>query len=420
MPKVYVNARPSFLLFVAAAVMTAGCATSARSTLFPATQSLESGRVQSAGAVVTTIYSFGSQERDGESPEAGLVDLNGTLYGSTASGGAYKSGRVCGRDGGCGTLFSVTPSGTETVIYNFRPGGRQGANPQAALVVFKGELYGTTSYGGSNECFGGYGCGTVFSLTTTGAEKVLHRFNGSDGESPVSKLLSAGGTFYGTAEAGGASAYGTVFSVTPAGTYRVLHSFAGGNDGEYPSAGLVNVNGIFYGTTSAGGKYGYGIVFSITPSGGEKIVHAFNGSDGKFPEAALTNVNGTLYGTATEGGHANGVVFSLKTNGDEIVLHRFAGGNDGALPLANLLNVNGTLFGTTQGGGAMGCGSSGCGTVFSITTAGVEKVLYRFTGGVDDGAGPQAGLVNVNGTLYGTTVAGGANRFGAVYSVTGF
>jgi uncharacterized repeat protein (TIGR03803 family) len=134
-------------------------------------------------------------------------------------------------------------------------------------------LYGTTSASGGSgfTCINGPGCGTVFSVTLNGTEKVLHAFSGSgtDGFEPVAGLIEVHGTLYGTTEAGGQYGYGTVFSINQHGTEKVLYSFKGGNDGASPMASLIDVNATFYGTTSAGGtgscNGGCGTVFSITP-----------------------------------------------------------------------------------------------------------------------------------------------------------
>jgi uncharacterized repeat protein (TIGR03803 family) len=137
------------------------------------------------------------------------------------------------------------------------------------------------------------------------------------------------------------------------------------------------------------------------------VLYSFKGKDGADPGAGLLNVNGTLYGTTTGGGKycrgsdGCGTVFSITTSGKETVLHSFGGTGDSGYPKAGLLNVNGTLYGTTAGGGA-----NGSGTVFSITTSGAETVLYSFKGG-KDGKAPSAGLLNVKGTLYGSTEVGG-------------
>jgi len=205
----------------------------------------------------------------------------------------------------------------------------------------------------------------------------------------------------------------------------VLHSFAGYNqgDGLEPEAGLINIKGTLYGTTSGGGANCCGTVFSITPSGTETVLHSFGGSgDGGYPYAGLINVKGTLYGTTVSGGSSSckhntlvgcGTIFSITPSGIERVLHTFAGGSgDGANPYAALLNVNGTLYGTTEEGGVHGHG-----TVFKVTPRGKETVLHSF-GGSGDGAHPYAGLINVKGTLYGTTARGGANNDGTVFSLT--
>jgi uncharacterized repeat protein (TIGR03803 family) len=189
--------------------------------------------------------------------------------------------------------------------------------------------------------------------------------------------------------------------------------------GAPPSLGrLVDLNGTLYGTASGGGKYGQGAVFSLSTSGGEKLLYSFKGGskDGADPEGGLNAVKHTLYGTTARGGaHGDGTVFSITPTGTETVLHSFTG-SDGNFPLATLLNVNGTLYGTTSSGGAYGYG-----TVFSITLSGHETVLYSFSGppsGGFDGAHPESGVIDVNGTLYGTTYLGGADGTGTVYSIT--
>jgi uncharacterized repeat protein (TIGR03803 family) len=129
--------------------------------------------------------------------------------------------------------------------------------------------------------------------------------------------------------------------------------------------------------------------------------------DGSHPNAGLLDVNGTLYGTTANGGGGSGTVYRISTSGVEKVLHRFLGGADGISPESVLVDVNGTLYGTTRVGGGSGC-SYGCGTVYRVSASGTEKVLYAFKGG-SDGAYPIAGLIDVNGTLYGTTSEGGSS-----------
>jgi uncharacterized repeat protein (TIGR03803 family) len=99
------------------------------------------------------------------------------------------------------------------------------------------------------------------------------------------------------------------------------------------------------------------------------------------------------------------------------VLHSFGNGTDGSKPSAGLIDVQGTLYGTTRSGGGSPSCTSGCGTVFSVTTGGTENVLHSFGDGTD-GAQPFAGLVDVKGTLYGTTAQGGTYGYGTVFALT--
>jgi uncharacterized repeat protein (TIGR03803 family) len=313
------------------------------------------------------------------------------------------------------------PSGKETVLHSFAGSG-DGKYPDAGLITVKGTLYGTTSDGGGSGCYNGTGCGTVFSITSSGTETVLHSFPYGDGSQPEAGLINVKGTLYGTTHNGGANNVGTVFSITTSGTETVLYSFKGGTgDGDYPAAALLNVKGTLYGTTYAGGTSGNcsggcGTVFKITTSGTETVLHSFaGGKHGIYPDAGLINVNGTLYGTTSFGGASgDGTVFSITPSGKETVLHSFgASAGDGTNPYAGLINVKGTLYGTTVDGGA-----NDAGTVFKITPSGKETVLYSFGLGSGDGNEPEAGLLNVSGTLYGTTFEGGANNDGTVFSLS--
>jgi uncharacterized repeat protein (TIGR03803 family) len=288
-----------------------------------------------------------------------LIDVDGTLYSTTRWGGGQSTGG--------GTVFSITTSGKEHVLHAFGPRKSDGGNPDAPLIAFKGNIYGATTIGGKTFSGGG----TFFSLTTGGTEKVLH--------------------------------------------------FFGGRRGAAVQAGLIDVGGVLYGAASTGGAYKKGAVFRITPTGSEKVLHSFSGSpDGWRPFASLIDVNGTLYGTTYYGGAYNngGTVYSITTSGVEKVLYSFAGSPDGSNPNAGLIDVNGTLYGTTVKGGAYRSDSGdGCGTVFSLTTGGTEQVLHSF-GGTPDGALPYAGLIEVDGTLYGTTYIGGTYDQGTVFGMT--
>ena len=164
----------------------------------------------------------------------------------------------------------------------------------------------------------------------------------------------------------------------------------------------------------------------VLPASSFRVLYRFAGSpDGAIPYADLINVEGKLYGTTLEGGRSRcgyglgcGTVYSVTTAGSEKVRHTFAGGTDGDLPYASLIDVNDTLYGTTRYGGGSGCAQNfGCGTIYRTSVTGSEKVLYRFTN-YSNGTQPFAGLINVNGTLYGTTAYGGSSDNGTVFSMS--
>jgi uncharacterized repeat protein (TIGR03803 family) len=215
------------------------------------------------------------------------------------------------------------------VLHNFQSNFRDGFNPDAGLIFDgSGNLYGTTFYGGPT------GGGTVFELTPKAGggwtEKILHSFGGKgDGSEPRAGLIFDGsGNLYGTTSSGGSDGYGAVFELTPkAGggwTEKLLHSFIvnGKNDGNSPVSGLVlDSSGNLYGTTQYGGTYYVGTVFELTPKAGggwtEKIVHNFdsnNHKDGYSPVAGLIiDATGNLFGTTYSGGtYGYGTVFGIK------------------------------------------------------------------------------------------------------------
>jgi uncharacterized repeat protein (TIGR03803 family) len=165
------------------------------------------------------------------------------------------------------------------------------------------------------------------------------------------------------------------------------------------------------------------------------VLQSFNGTDGANPYASLIDVKGTLYGTTFYGGsgsfcgsHPCGTVFSVTTAGVGEVLYSFCSQpqcKDGQAPAAGVINVEGTLYGTTYEGGSY-CESqhtSGCGTVFAGDRGtGKEKVIHSFCPGgyqraCTDGGGPEAGLIDINGTLYGTA-GGGAYNGGVVFALS--
>lgn len=240
-----------------------------------------------------------------------------------------------------------------------------------------------------------------------------------DGMEPAAGMIAVGNTLYGTTQAGGQGGAGAVFTSSTSGNEHVIYSFgSGGTDGVLPFAGLVSLGGEFYGTTSAGGTSGVGAVYRVSKTGSEKLLYSFKGgSDGSSPYAPLVVYKGALYGTTYVGGNKAcpqgcGTVFEVTTAGKEHVLYAFKGNSDGIGPLAGLVVLGSEFYGTTANGG-----KNGGGTVFKVNAAGKEQLVYAFKG-TDDGGEPEAGLVVLGGKLYGTTNTAGKNFNGVVFSTT--
>lgn len=195
-------------------------------------------------------------------------------------------------------------------------------------------------------------------------------------------------------------------------TFSVFYNF-NFTDGSAPNGGLIlDSAGNFYGTTQFGGSFNRGNIFKLNSTGQETVLYTFTGStDGGIPIGRLIrDSQGNLYGITSVGGDPTcscGTVFELTANGSLVVLHAFLGGTDGAQNPGQaelgLVMVNGNLYGSASFGGVSGCdGNLGCGVLFKVTLAGVETVLYRFTGQAD-GAFPQDLITDAAGNIYGAT-----------------
>jgi uncharacterized repeat protein (TIGR03803 family) len=264
----------------------------------------------------------------------------------------------------------------------------------------------------------------------TATETVLHSFSAApgDGAEPWygSLLLAGDGNFYGLTYLGGAHDGGTAFKMTPAGVETVLWSFGNGNDGSAPYDSLIQASdGNFYGTTNLGGLYQRGTVFKLTPAGVETVLWSFGKvNDGDNPYGSLIQASdGNFYGMTYIGGmysgyvggiYRGGTVFKITPAGVETVLWSFGNGNDGNMPYGNLIiGSDGSFYGMTYAGGA-----NGEGIIFKITPAGEETVLWSF-GGSGDGAHPGGSLIlGTDGNFYGMTIDGGANNAGVIFKFT--
>jgi uncharacterized repeat protein (TIGR03803 family) len=266
--------------------------------------------------VEKVLYNF-TGGADGGCAWGGPVLNSGVLYGATGCGGSYGGGVV---------YKVVVKTGRETVLHSF--GGSDGAESFSSLALDKTRevLYGTAYYGGSS------GYGVVFRQDIkTSTYKVLYNFTGPpDGESPFGALaLDPDGNLYGTTSWGGTGdcfsyGCGVVFKLVPkTGAETVLYSFTGGADGAFPFGSVIrSKEGKLYGTTECGGftacPQGYGTVFEVT-EGSATVLHTFNYSDGANPFSGVImdskrDLYGTTYGggSGTECGGGCGVVWEMK------------------------------------------------------------------------------------------------------------
>ena len=347
----------------------------------------------------TVLYNFTSGA-DGGYPNAGVIrDSAGNLYGTTVGGGTA----------GAGVVYKLDTAGHETVLYSFT-GWADGGGPYAGVIGDSaGNLYGTTIYRGTANK------GVVYKVDSAGHETVLYSFPaGADGENSNAGVIGdTAGNLYGTTQNGGAANRGVVYKLDSAGHETVLYTFTGGADGANPYAGVIRDSaGNLYGTTFQGGTVGAGVVYKVDTTGRQTVLYSFtDGADGGYPWAGVIRDSaGNLYGTTCQGGRGGGVVYKLDTAGQETVLYSFTGYADGGYPCAGVIRDSaGNLYGTTQSGG-----TTGKGTVYKVDSAGHE-VLYSFTGGADGGQ-PYAGVIRDSaGNLYGTAYYGGSADAGVVY-----
>ncbi len=353
----------------------------------------------SCGATVeTVIHSFIPSE--GTSPWGSLLlASDGNFYGMPTNYGSL----------GFGAVIKVTRTGELSVLYSFAGGTADGAHPYGNLIeASDGNFYGMNSAGGASNK------GVVIRITLGGIGTILHSFAGgaADGDTPLGSLIQGSdGNLYGMTSIGGTANLGTVFKIDLAGTETVLYSFGvSPNDGVIPAYGTLveGTDGKFYGTAGQGGALANGTIFSITAAGIETVLYSFGIATGANPESSLVLANdGSFWGTTINGGAAgNGTVFKVTSTGALTLMHSFMGPPaDGTYGQGPLIQASdGNFYGITYLGGA-----SNSGAVYRITSAGIESLLYSFSG-LADGAWASGGLTeDGNGDLYGMTSAGGNN-----------
>jgi uncharacterized repeat protein (TIGR03803 family) len=259
---------------------------------------------------------------------------------------------------------------------------------------------------------------------------------GSDGSQPTSLIQGSDGNFYGTTASGGATNNGVVFKLTPgATTLTVLYSFAGGTDPASTNGITLASDGTLYGTSQFGGANNGGMVYTVTPDGVEKVLFSFPGESGIAPDSGITynysggpasalieGSDGSLYGAtiALAGPYIStvnyGTVFRITPAGAETVLYSFTGNSDGSNPTGVIQGSDGNFYGATES-----VGDAGPFTVFKVTPMGDETVLYTFPsspGATGVPPLPSALIQGTDGNFYGTTKGGGATGNGTVFKIT--
>jgi uncharacterized repeat protein (TIGR03803 family) len=377
---------------------------------------------------------------------------DGNFYGTTYQGG---SGTCTGPFGviGCGTIFKLTPSGTQTVLYNFTYDSStntavNGMFPIGGLVQgYDGNFYGTASQGGDPTavCNGTLGCGTIFRITPAGQFTLLHQFKGilanpPEGGGPGGRLiLAANGLFYGTTYSGGIvqnfGNQGTIFSISAGGAFSTVYMFDnihGTTDGANPYAGLIQgKDGSFYGTTQFGGTSNVGTVFKFA-GGKTTVLHSFPAQaggfypDGAYPKAALVQASDkNLYGTTSYGGalttfYQSGTLFKITTIGTFTKLWDFNATDpsvNGISPWGGLIQASdGNLYGTTSAGG----GTPNSGTVYELTPGGALSQVLSFDAATTGALPLAVPLQAADGTLYFTNnggTSGNSKYQGAVVQI---
>lgn len=397
------------------------------------TVSIPAGAQRDKSPTYSVLHAFTGGE-DGALPAHRVViDREGNLFSSTATGGYFGGEQSPCHQSGCGVVFKLDRAHRESVVYAFAGPPEDLSGPGEVIRDEEGNFYGAAG-------------NTIFKISPWGHETQLYTFTGgADGGSPAGPLIrDHEGNLYGTTSDGGIVpgcggfetsplGCGVVFKIDPRGRETALYSFTGGADGGVPGSGLIrDEEGNLYGTTYNGGTVnvslgcgtGCGVIFKIDRHGKETVLHTFaGGSGGLRPEGIARSRDGSLYGVTIQGGNplglGYGLVYKLDARGEFTVLHAFADGPDGASPFGTPLLIGKDLYGTTSAGGNAStavAGPFGAGVIYKIDTAtGKETALYTFNG-LADGWEPFAQLTrDEEGNFYGTAVQGG--NFSAPYCV---
>jgi uncharacterized repeat protein (TIGR03803 family) len=349
-------------------------------------------------AQFTVLHSF--NDTLGDNPDGSLTIIGNRIYGMNINGGQY--------DKGC--IYSIDTNGSGYKdMFDFN--GTNGANPnRCSLLQVGSKFFGIAAWGGLYD----YGC--IFSIDTTGNNySVLHNFNDTDGATPTSSLTIYRSKMYGVAGDGGTHNYGCIFVIDTNGSgYKDMFNF-NDTDGAGPAWALIISGGKLFGEAAEGGLGPLdGCLFSIDTNGsGYKVLLDFNGTNGASPNGMLTLSGNVLYGTSEDGGsNHSGTIFSIDTDGTGYIdLHDFSS-LASYHPASSLLLYASALYGTAF----IGRGTYYFGSIYSINTNG-SGYTDLFTFSDTNGGWPYGGLAQAGNILYGTTVRGGIDDTGVIFSL---
>jgi uncharacterized repeat protein (TIGR03803 family) len=339
-----------------------------------------------AGRHYQILHSFNGSEGSA-SPGDLVFDAAGNMYGTLGTGGAHENGAI----------FKMSPVGDFTLLYSFT-GGSDGGGPAAGLALdpATGDLYGT------NTAWGAHHDGCVFKLTPAGQLVVLKELDPDiDGNYAAGPLMrDSQGNFYGTTSQGAAYGNGAVFEITAGGEYALVHALTGPEGAGTYGRLLLHGTDLYGG--GGGSIYDYNLDGTVTVVGDVANTGGTVARDGK----------GNIYGGSSSG--EDGYIYKIVRDGTISTLYAFTGGTDGRYPEGNMLffKKRHMLYGTTTTNGSYNGG------IFSLDLKGHFTIMHDFAGAPRDASFPKGGLVERNGRLYGTTLSGGANDLGAIYSIS--
>ncbi|MEN2284492.1 choice-of-anchor tandem repeat GloVer-containing protein, partial [Algoriphagus sp. SE2] len=348
--------------------------------------------------------------RDGGIPYGNLTLYNGDLYGSTTAGGSTGNGTLFRLNG---SSFSFS-EGRFDVLYYFLE-GRDASDSQypddGSLTVFNDKLYGMRPKGGFSN-IGDNDLGFVFEFDPTDNGITKYDFDGRIGSTPYGSLTVLNDKLYGMTLLGGSFRSGFIFEFLPEETFKFDGYSFDGTNGASPFGSLTAYNGKLYGITSAGGINDEGVLFEYEP---ERKIYSkkldFNFNNGSNPSGSLIKYNGKLFGTADAGGSNNlGVLYEYDPSTESYTKNIDFVGDNGSKPNGRLTAYNGKLYGVTSVGGRF----IDHGLIYEYDPESKEYSKGHEFNGLN-GSTPIGGLTEYNGILYGVTARGGAGDKGVLF-----